>query len=43
MSGGSADRNVWIWEVENGEAKYIFPGHKGRVNGDVSPRSADCG
>ena len=32
VTAGSADRNVYIWELESGNLLYKLPGHKGSVN-----------
>jgi Prp8 binding protein len=32
VTAGSADRNVYIWELESGSLLYKLPGHKGSVN-----------
>ena len=32
VSAGSADRNVYIWDVESGNPLYKLPGHKGAIN-----------
>lgn len=32
VTAGSADRNVYIWDVDAGSLLYKLPGHKGSVN-----------
>eukprot|EP00884_Botryococcus_braunii_P019166 jgi/Botrbrau1/5933/Bobra.0366s0107.1 len=32
VTGGSGDRNVYIWDTTSGSLKYRLPGHKGSVN-----------
>lgn len=32
MTAGSADRNVYIWEVHDKHIAYKLPGHNGSVN-----------
>lgn len=32
LTAGSADRNVYIWELDSGSLLYKLPGHRGAVN-----------
>ncbi|CAI5733071.1 unnamed protein product [Hyaloperonospora brassicae] len=32
VASGSADRNVYIWDAETGNLRYLLPGHTGSVN-----------
>jgi Prp8 binding protein len=32
VTGGSGDRNVYIWEAATGQLRYRLPGHTGSVN-----------